>query len=49
VTLQNDEKHLNKISEYFVGVVNIAVNRNRTIRVRAGKKNSRPVAVGFLL
>jgi len=27
VTHQTDEKHLNDMSEYFVGVVNIALNR----------------------
>ena len=27
VTDQNDEKHLNNMSEYFVGVVNIVFNR----------------------
>jgi hypothetical protein len=27
VTHQTDEKHLNNMSEYFVGVVNIVFNR----------------------
>ena len=27
VTHQTDEKHLNKMSDYFVGVVNIVFNR----------------------
>ena len=27
MTYQTDEKHLNNMSEYFVGVVNIAFNR----------------------
>ena len=27
VTYQTDEKHLNNMSEYFVGVVNIVFNR----------------------